>query len=656
MHGLIHVVLKDLILAKFGESTWKSILHELSVTDDSTILQLTQYDDATTVAGITATTKVLGIDWDDALRVYGGHFVNFAYTGGHLRMLESMGDNLKEFLRNLNHMHNCLERVMREARFPSFHISDEEQDSFRLSYASVRGTAVVALVEGVLPAAAKLLHKQSVRMEMEHQPLQGFTATWRVQLGNIGDEDEGREPAAAVADPVGAASSAGLWHVALMGLCCKAEREETEELGGRRSTDNDEHPASKSDVDPVDKEAAVDPTNSGSGGEPAHGAMPRAPEMESLDELERRARESESPEDALMRAVPCCRVCADWDDADRLSRAEAFWRTNVGDMKHFEWTSSAARATRFISHSWFPPTNWHDVMGSRTSYAVMKATELHFTAMEIAAEDGCNLEDVTFWIDKCCIPQMHSLKGLCISMIEGFLKRCDGMIVLLTWEYFERLWCVYEWAAVLVSHPVENITICLEAFFRPTARELYLDAIKNLTVDNCKCTCESDRPFLKNKVQQYYTSERNFEALARSGAIAMIVRTLCRGASRSQHIWEEEVVPYIKLARDLQLDDLAEALGSARPREWRQLALQASSVDQDALAGNGDVAERRAWQPHFVCMVDSWFADKVVPVLARVKQTAVRSDFKDASQGNSSLLLRKLSSRSRTVSDAGSVV
>ncbi|CAK0887322.1 unnamed protein product [Prorocentrum cordatum] len=127
-----------------------------------------------------------------------------------------------------------------------------------------------------------------------------------------------------------------------------------------------------------------------------------------------------------------------------------------------------------------------DVTSSKCSYSAMKSTELQLAATEIVADSGCNLENVIFWIDKCCIPQQHSLKGFCISMIEEFLDRCDGMVALLTWEYFQRLWCVHGWAASFVRHPLENIAICMGA--------------------------------------QHYTSEANFEALARCSAIALIVR------------------------------------------------------------------------------------------------------------------------------------
>jgi hypothetical protein len=287
-------------------------------------------------------------------------------------------------------------------------------------------------------------------------------------------------------------------------------------------------------------------------------------------------------------------------------------------------------------------------MGSKCSYAAMKSTELRLAATDIAADSECELEDVTFWIDKCCIPQKHSLKDVCISMIEDFLDRCDGMVVLLTWEYFQRLWCVYEWAAFLVRHPLENITICLETFLRPSSRQLYIEAIRNLTIDNCKCSHESDRCLLKQKVAQYYTSEASFEELARCSAIALIVRTVCREASRGLHTWEEEVVPYVQLARDLRLDDLAEAIESAEPWEWRRDALEAASIDTSPVNSRGGIAGVKEWQPHFNYSIDCWFQDQVAPVLQRTKAAAVRHNYVCVSHQHESLCESRRSSRLST--------
>ena len=54
-----------------------------------------------------------------------------------------------------------------------------------------------------------------------------------------------------------------------------------------------------------------------------------------------------------------------------------------------------------------------------------------------------------------------------VARIEGFLKRCDGMVVLFSWHYFERLWCVFEWACFLVWHEPQSLHVCDAAPLAP---------------------------------------------------------------------------------------------------------------------------------------------------------------------------------------------
>ena len=172
MHGLIHVILKQFILSKYDESHWSSILVKLSIEDDSRILELKQYDDSVSVAGISAAAEVLCLSIDGVLRAYGIFFVEFIHMGGYLRMLKSMGDNIHTFLHHINDLHHNLEREFRNSDFPIFSVDalveeteGKSKTTFVLSYSSSRGSSIAALVEGILPALAGLLHNQTVEMK-----------------------------------------------------------------------------------------------------------------------------------------------------------------------------------------------------------------------------------------------------------------------------------------------------------------------------------------------------------------------------------------------------------------------------------------------------------------------------------------------------------
>eukprot|EP00962_Isochrysis_galbana_P048860 scaffold20497_cov119-Isochrysis_galbana.AAC.1 len=147
-----------MVQSDFGSDKWDAIVSALDLPDDSTITDITtSYEDAVTVAGVTAACEVLGVSWDDALRAFGAFFVRFLHTGQHLRMFHSMGDNLVGLLQNVNQLHFHLERTYRSTNFPVFHVETEEatagRDTCTLSYSSIRGAALSALLEGIVPQA-----------------------------------------------------------------------------------------------------------------------------------------------------------------------------------------------------------------------------------------------------------------------------------------------------------------------------------------------------------------------------------------------------------------------------------------------------------------------------------------------------------------------
>ena len=238
-------------------------------------------------------------------------------------------------------------------------------------------------------------------------------------------------------------------------------------------------------------------------------------QKETLDELQISAEASDDPAEVLMKAVPAVEVALDWDNAVQLTATSTFWGTNAGDARDYQRSKHVPLANRFVTHSWSPPNNWEEIMGKDCDYGDVKATELKVVAEDIATQLGCQWGDVSFWIDKCCIPQRHALMPTCVSLIEDFIQRCDGMVVLLSWQYFERLWCVYEWAAFLVYHDAKKVQICVDAFMRPASKQLYLDSIEIFSVGNAKCYHEPDRQVLKDKVAEYYVSEEAFELFAR---------------------------------------------------------------------------------------------------------------------------------------------
>jgi len=641
MLGLIHVIMKDLVVSKFGKDKWELVMAELNLEDDAEILDVArQYDDAVTVAGVEAVSKVLGAPWDAALELYGAHFVAYVYEGGYGRMLRSMGDNLQDFLHNVNHMHQYLERHFRESSFPVWGVEPEGPNSFILSYSSSRGLALKGIIKGLLSEAARQLFRQKVDVEELDETRAGFLLTLRVVTTAL-PENEWPTPRSVDAEHK---KNASLWHQCLAsvgrtglpsltsGVASSVWTAASEGLLGACLAPQGASAAAAATFDEPSEEAADETAQ-------ARGPSPLLSSKEQcyLDGLAAKVRQDpQRAGDVLMRAAPAATVCAEWKDAASLDSARVFWETYAGDTRYFSLSRCAPRAARFVSHSWRPPRDWAQVMGEQANYAEIKATELTIVAQDIfaksqgrseslrAAETGIadglgSWKDVLFWVDKCCIPQGHPLIKEYFSRLEDFIQRSDGMVVLLSWQYFERLWCIYEWASFLVYHSASNVQICVDYFLKPATQQLYLNSVEKFSVASAQCDVESDRAILRAKIAQHFNSETCFEKFAKVTAVALLAQTAVRRAGRNKSEYEAEFAPWIQMAERLGFQRLVAALRTARPMAWRVEAMRDS---KDCL---GHAAQ--AWLERYDALIMRWFEEQVLPEVFLVRDECVRGEF-----------------------------
>lgn len=187
----------------------------------------------------------------------------------------------------------------------------------------------------------------------------------------------------------------------------------------------------------------------------------------------------------------------------------------------YDLSNDASQADVFVSHSWSPPENWHLVFPQGTSYASLKSTMLAVVAKDVVLSRGDELKswrDVSFWVDKACIPQDDlQLKLHCIGLIERFISRCDRICILFTWSYLERLWCVFEWACVLMCKEPKQLWLQNEMFVTEQSLPLYIECIRYFSLKRAKCFLETDREILAKKIDECYASHQAFEKLVKVG-------------------------------------------------------------------------------------------------------------------------------------------
>ena len=75
------------------------------------------------------------------------------------------------------------------------------------------------------------------------------------------------------------------------------------------------------------------------------------------------------------------------------------------------------------------------------------------------------------------MPKNHAVVPVCMQALEEFLSRCDRMIVLLSWHYFSRLWCMYEWAAFLVHHHPRELHVRVDGMMRKASAEAFRQSV-----------------------------------------------------------------------------------------------------------------------------------------------------------------------------------
>lgn len=651
MYGHIHIILKDLVLTAAGPEAWAKILAEAGLdtpADEARMLDTVAHNDELTLRLVGATCKVLGMTPDKALYTFGRHFVIFALRSGNAAFLRAQGPTLHAFLDNVNHLHNYLERDHPNARFPFVESRyDPVEDVAHLSYLSTR-EGLKSVMVGVVEEIGNRLYGLLVHFEevlppehLRQAAAANRAACWRVSWTPRPGGPERLQPRTKEQVKVPKVPFPilhGMMTELLKGLSlgnvlaacrCAPVPEQTPQPEVVEVA-----PEAAAAADDADEDDGDDDSD----GQPV--LMCKSDSMRKEEEVMNRT-PGKPLETILMRAVQAHRVAAAWSDAG-LSKCRAFWQSSRGRPQDYDLSEDARRVDVFVSHSWSPPENWKIVMGVGISYADVKSTTLAVMAKDVALSNNCLREwqNVTFWVDKACIPQDNDgLKESCINLIEKFIKRCDHVCVIFTWSYLERLWCVFEWACVLADKDLSRVWLMNELFVTDQTLPLYLDCIRYFALKRTKCFLDSDRAILAKKIDHNYTSHTAFEELVKASATALMARSMAFRAGRSSGLYDRFYAPWVNLAKELGFPELAAALASCRPAQWREEAAQAISPQAGAQPGDGatlpvllgsrpteHASKASVMGVHtapYQLRINEWFDQSVSPVLYKLQGTAV---------------------------------
>lgn len=187
MFGWINDCTENLVVSKFGLDTWHRIKQEAGCpVEDGGFLRYKYYPDEDTVDLVVAASKVLDLTVADVLHAFGEYFVQYVQDNGYSNVLECLGSNLRDWLSNLNALHDHLQASYPKGFVaPVFWSQDDTENNGALlvQYYSKRGSLLVPLVVGLIKRIAVVYF--DIEIDMEQLQMQGETddakhTSWRI--------------------------------------------------------------------------------------------------------------------------------------------------------------------------------------------------------------------------------------------------------------------------------------------------------------------------------------------------------------------------------------------------------------------------------------------------------------------------------------------
>jgi hypothetical protein len=151
MYGLINKAVEELVTNRFGADAWAGILEKSGVSEPG-FLTMKKYPDEVTYKLVGAASELLKVPAETLLEEFGEYWTVYSAQAGFGHLLTFAGDNIVEFLQNLDNMHVRVAMIFPELEPPSFRVSEITPTSLRLHYRSSRPglqPVVVGMVKGL---------------------------------------------------------------------------------------------------------------------------------------------------------------------------------------------------------------------------------------------------------------------------------------------------------------------------------------------------------------------------------------------------------------------------------------------------------------------------------------------------------------------------
>jgi hypothetical protein len=172
MYGIVNKAVEDLIITNFGVENWE-LIKEKGGVDIDFFISNEPYDDDITFKLAVATSEVMGVSVGDVLVLLGEWWVLKTTKDKYPGLLNSGGNNFKDFIINLPNFHNRVMLIYPKLTPPEFKVSDIEDNSLHLHYYSKR-EGLREFVRGLIQGLGKM-YNTSVAIDLLQNRDEGST-------------------------------------------------------------------------------------------------------------------------------------------------------------------------------------------------------------------------------------------------------------------------------------------------------------------------------------------------------------------------------------------------------------------------------------------------------------------------------------------------
>ncbi len=149
MKGSIPACLKEMVINKFGEEAWEKSLENAGLSGYVIFVPMEDVPDEDVLKLVNSVCKVLNIPLTQLADAFGDYWVN--KYGKEVYSMYYKGNSAKEFLLNMDDVHQMVTRRIPNAHPPRFDYEWKDDNTLIMTYKSKRKLIdfVVGLVKGV---------------------------------------------------------------------------------------------------------------------------------------------------------------------------------------------------------------------------------------------------------------------------------------------------------------------------------------------------------------------------------------------------------------------------------------------------------------------------------------------------------------------------